>query len=159
MTTKKIVTPNQIAEIARLTKGSISTKVRTLYNACGITFVRNNENYFSPTHMEISLKSLVTKYDFAIAMHELAHFLLCHTDFNTVQQECEADLFADAVCDLIYNNGGYLFGSTLWADEHYKGVLDEAKLIKFCEKYGIEKPDTQKTIEERVFFDATYSMA
>jgi hypothetical protein len=147
-----IVTPAVIARIVQSTKKGISYRVKLLYEICGITLVRKGENYFSPAEMEISLVSLRTKFDFAIAMHELAHFLFCHSTINTVQQECEADLFADAVCDLIYKNGGYLFGSRLVADEVYSGELDEGKLFDFCEKYGIKKPDIASTAAEVAFF-------
>jgi hypothetical protein len=81
---------------------------------------------------KISVRELKTKRQLNIALHELAHFVLSHSD-NTVQNECEADLFADDIMERIYGYGkSYLFGRK--PNGTYIGTLDIELLKKYAKQ-------------------------
>lgn len=148
-----IVTPNEIAEVLKERGGSIAERIKLLASIIDFELIKGDSNFVTSDRI-MSLTGFKTKYDLAIALHEFAHFVLRHFDTvgNFVQQECEADIFADAVIDILYKNGGYLFGGTLQENETYHGKLNKKQLFDFCEIYGIKKPDIDATIRLNNFF-------
>ena len=130
-----VITPSYVASLIK--KGCISRKITTMCKHFNITLIKGKSNYYSKAHNTISLIGFRSKYDLAVALHELCHYLRGHTE-NTVQNECEADLFSDAVCEILYKNGGYLFGDTLKADDNYTGELDTKALYDFAKSLNID---------------------
>ena len=126
------MTPRDLAR--QMMKGSVSAKAAAAGAACGLVI----ETGHPAAHLTgglVALVTLRTRRDLNIALHEMAHAVLGHSA-NTVQNECEADLYADEVMLSIYGDC-YLFGRILEENEHYSGMLDVEALEAFAIEQGI----------------------
>ena len=120
--------------LAKQMKGSVAAKANAAARAVGLQIeVGHDENFLKGD--VVHLVALRTKRDLNIALHEVAHAVLGHTE-NTVQAECEADLFADAVMMEVYGDC-YLLGRITQATADYSGNLDVEELEAFAIEQGI----------------------
>ena len=125
---------NYLTLAKQMTKGSVAAKGNAAARALGLEIeVGHSENFLQGG--VVHLVALRTKRDLNIALHEIAHAVLGHSE-NTVQNECEADLFADAVMLELYGDC-YLLGRITQATADYSGNLDVEALEAFASEQGI----------------------
>jgi hypothetical protein len=130
-----MIKPETLA--AAMKSGTIARKMAAACNLAGVEFCVDSNLRVAgvASGRQITVKRMSRKIDLAIGLHEILHCLEDHQG-NTVQNECAADLFADAVMDLLYGDT-WLFGRTLESNDVYSGRLDVDELKAFASRYDI----------------------
>jgi len=98
--------------------------------------------------LRIALRSLRTKADLAVALHELCHLIERH-GIDIAQAEAEADLWADDIMHRLYGET-YLFAHAVQCalSDHYEGGLNRDALKVFADARGIELDIDQMLADE-----------